>query len=89
MNDREFIEFVKELLRAPDTVIKKAHMERMLSILAALEKGLRNVLYQGHNEDCLFCGFKDKIAQAALDGKEADTLGHSNGEPYDSRIEDR
>lgn len=37
MNDQEFIEFIKELLLAPDTVIKKAHMERMISILTALE----------------------------------------------------
>ena len=38
--------------------------------IAALTKGLRNVLYQGHNEDCLFCGFKDKIATEALRGGE-------------------
>lgn len=31
-------------------------------------KALRNVLYQGHDLDCLFCGFKDKVAQQALDG---------------------
>ena len=35
-----------------------------------LTKGLRNVLFQGHNDDCLFCGFKDKIAQETLEQTE-------------------
>jgi hypothetical protein len=34
--------------------------------IGTLTKGLRNVLYQGHNDDCLFCGFKDKIAMQTL-----------------------
>ena len=47
MNDHEFIEFMKELLLAPDTVIKKAHMERAVSMISALDnriKELENVL---------------------------------------------
>ena len=31
-----------------------------------LERGLNNVLKIGHNDECLFCGFKDKYAIAAL-----------------------
>jgi hypothetical protein len=48
-------------------------VEAVLKKIAALTiernrmiRGLRNVIYQGHNDDCLFCGFKDRIAQAAL-----------------------
>jgi hypothetical protein len=37
MTDSEFIDFMKELILAPDTVIKKAHMERMLKIVSGLQ----------------------------------------------------
>ena len=33
MNDKEFIGFMEELAVAPDGVIKRKHMERMLNIL--------------------------------------------------------
>jgi hypothetical protein len=38
MNDTEFIVFMKELILAPDSIIKKAHMERMLYLLAASQE---------------------------------------------------
>lgn len=37
MNDHEFIEFMRELLLAPDTVIKKAHIERAVSMITVRE----------------------------------------------------
>ena len=43
---------------------------RLQEQIVALTKRLRNILYQGHNDDCLFCGFKDKIAQEALRAEE-------------------
>jgi hypothetical protein len=36
MTDTEFIGFMQELVLAPDSVIKKAHMERMLQIVSGL-----------------------------------------------------
>ena len=33
MSETEFIDFMQELVLAPDSVIKKAHMERMLKIV--------------------------------------------------------
>jgi hypothetical protein len=38
MNDTEFIDFMKELILAPDSAIKKAHMERAISINDRLQK---------------------------------------------------
>lgn len=36
MTDTEFIDYMQELVLAPDSVIKKAHMKRMLSIVSSL-----------------------------------------------------
>ena len=43
-----------------------ASLAKLRPEVERLTKGLRNVLYQGHNDECLFCGFKDKIAQETL-----------------------
>ena len=37
-----------------------------------MEKALRDVLAIGYNKDCMFCGFKDKIALQATGHSEAD-----------------
>jgi len=37
MNETEFIDFMQELVLAPDSVIKKAHMKRMLTICSGLQ----------------------------------------------------
>jgi len=34
------------------------------------KQAIRDILYQGHNEDCIHCGFKDKIATQALNEKD-------------------
>jgi ABC-type xylose transport system substrate-binding protein len=44
----------------------EAELEAERAKVANLMKGLRNVLYQGHDLDCLLCGFKDRIAADAL-----------------------
>ena len=43
MTDHEFIEFMKELLLAPDSVIKKAHMERAVSIISGLQARIKEL----------------------------------------------
>jgi hypothetical protein len=43
MNDHEFIDFMKELILAPDSVIKKAHMERAVSIIKALNNRVKEL----------------------------------------------
>ena len=35
-----------------------------------LRSALKVVLAKGHNENCLFCGFKDKVVTLALDREE-------------------
>ena len=37
MTDYEFIDFMQELVMAPDSVIKKEHMKRMLAIVGSLQ----------------------------------------------------
>ena len=54
MKDHEFIEFIKELLLAPDTVIKKAHIARLVSMIIAYEQqiaALKKVLVNGVLKD--------------------------------------
>jgi hypothetical protein len=43
MNDHEFIEFMKELILAPDSAIKKAHMERAVSIISTLNARVKEL----------------------------------------------
>ena len=42
---------------------------RLADALEAAQAALRRVFNQGHNDDCLFCGFKDRIALAALEAQ--------------------
>lgn len=53
----------------------KADRERLMEQIGTVEaerdryrEALESVFDQGHNEDCIFCGFKDKYAKAALAG---------------------
>jgi len=43
MNDHEFIEFMKEILLAPDAVIKRAHMERVVSMIASRDGRIKEL----------------------------------------------
>lgn len=36
---------------------------------SGLRQGLRKVVGAGHNDDCLFCGFKDRAAGDALNAE--------------------
>ena len=47
--------------------------ERLIKNLEAENKRLREALEKvqklGYNEDCMFCGFKDKAVKQALEGR--------------------
>ena len=43
MNDTEFIDFMKELILAPDSAIKKAHMERAVGIIAEKDTRIKEL----------------------------------------------
>jgi hypothetical protein len=38
-------------------------VEAMEKQTATMQRAMRGIIQTGHNEDCLFCGFKDRIAQ--------------------------
>ena len=59
MTDHEFIEFMKELLLAPDSVIKKAHMERAVSIISGLQAEV--VKWRDMCEDCNCIKVKETV----------------------------
>jgi len=44
-----------------------AYAEKMDKLRQEAEAKLREVFEVGHNDDCMFCGFKDKIARGQDD----------------------
>ena len=44
------------------------HFERFAVLYAESQKALGEIYNQGHNDDCIFCGLKDKIAKAHYKG---------------------
>jgi len=41
---------------------------------SAVVEAARQAINVGHNDDCMFCGFKDKALLAALDALEVDDV---------------
>ena len=47
--------------------LSQPHAAAYAARVAGLERLPQHIIDLGHNDDCLFCGFKDKAALAALD----------------------
>jgi hypothetical protein len=71
MNVEEFVEFQKELVLAPDTVIKKEYMREALTIIEAQRDALRQIskfdaYHREWPEDAYVNAPPEEIARAAL-----------------------
>ena len=44
--------------------------EKLTKEVERLQRILKQVYNVGHNDDCMFCGFKDKKIQESLEGGE-------------------
>jgi len=69
MTDMEFIDFMKDITIAPDTVIKKAHMNRAIDMIATLTARIKELtealeMLAGHDDK-----FVSEIVKAALEEK--------------------
>jgi len=60
---------VEEITRLKDAEEQlKAEYGKLETRHLKLLDTLENVMTVGHNDDCMFCGFKDKEAKAAIEG---------------------